>query len=157
MSPDTAFFLVNSYTWKVSNMLIGTSQLIKKCCLSTVLITCQGKRDRFSLGDRVPNPVLTIITGLSKLSNARMGNWLMPFALFLRFCHRFDPNDLNLCSFCQPQCQLISTQHKLYRISHRSGFTKGHLCPWCKPHVQKMMSQLPLATNTDNSATFSSL
>ncbi len=71
MTPDRTILPVNSYTWKISDMLIGTSQLVKKCCLATVLITCQGKRDRFSLGDRVPNPVLTVITGLSKLSNAR--------------------------------------------------------------------------------------
>ena len=157
MPPDASFFLVNGYTRKVTNMLIGTCQLIKKSCLSTVLITCQCKRDRFPFGNRITDPVLTIISSLSKFSHTRMSNRLMPFIFFLRFRHGFDRYDLNLCSFRQPQCQLISAQHKLYRISHRSCFTKRHFCPRCKPHIQKMMSQLPLATNTDDSATFSSL
>ena len=46
---DGSILTVYCYTREISYMLVRTGQLVEQCRLPTVLITCQGKSQHFSL------------------------------------------------------------------------------------------------------------
>ena len=157
MPSDRSFLLIYRHSRKIPHMLIRSCQLIKKCSLTAVLITGKCKSERFTLGNHISDPVLPVILSLTKLTHSRMCNRHMSliitrYRLFLLNLYNF-----NLRSLRKPQRQLIPAQNQLNRVTHRSRFPKQYLSSRRKPHIQKMMSQFPLTTNTDDPATLSSL
>ena len=93
MISNLTIFAVNCHAWKISNVLVWTSQLIKKCCLSAVLISCKRKCQYCSLRNWM---LICLLVETSAFTKTRMlchsilfGNIfcvLFPFAI--RLCHR---------------------------------------------------------------------
>ena len=131
-------------------MLPRSCQLVKKRCLSAILISDKRKGKRHSLRQRISAALRMILTALSE---SRM--LVHVFFLFLVFlntsCRRFYRY---LRSIIQPQCQLIAVQAYFHGITHGRKFYDFHFCSRDDPHIQKVLAKSTASTNGNNSRRF---
>ena len=115
IASDLTVFLINCHTREITDMLVGTCQLIEQCCLTAVLITNQSKT-------QFPVWIIIRFAVCSAFTKLWMRNGSMPFQICSVVFLMIWFTDRYLFCFIQTQCQFISTQFNLHRISHRCCF-----------------------------------
>ena len=128
-------------------MLIGTCELIKQCCLATVLISRKSKSQKFSLFDCFPTLLYMVNSHLTKTRMKRClripALFLLWFLLFvcLYFCNS------NLLRLRQSKGKFIIPYTILNRVSHWSSLHIGYNGSGNQPHIQKMLTQRAFPTD----------
>ena len=146
---DTSGLPVHSNAREVSNMLVGTGQLIKERSLAAVLITCERKRENLSFRKRLLSCLLVVLTTLTKTRVMLVVGVIMMMFYPSPLSYFFD---LYLLCIMFSERKLITMNAELDRIAHRSVLNESHLHTGDNSHVQKVLPQRTLSSYRRNYA-----
>ena len=133
-------FSVNSNPREITNMLIRTCKLVKKCSFSTILISCQCKSQYCTLWKWI---FCFLCMVLSPFTKSGMRNillvtsryWSMLFCLCISYIFYF----YSFC-VCQTQSKFITMYSKFYWVTHWCIFNHSNISLWNNTHIQQMLS-----------------
>ena len=117
-------------------MLIGTSQLIKQCGFSTVLISDKRKGQQRLVWKR--NRVFPAVCFIH-FAQSGMFSLLLPAVSLLRPFGAFHRCYCDLFSICKAQRQFISMNPQFHGIAHRCELHQCDFRTGNDAHIQKML------------------
>ena len=151
---DRSILTIHRNTRKITDMLVRAGELVKQCCLSTILISHQRIGKHRPLRQRI-----LILFGMipSLLTKPRMCDRLQTFFSGMTSCSLVNWRNLDLICLCQTKCQFIAVNLQFHRISHWRKLYHRHLCSGNHSHVQKVLSQRTLSSNCTDHSTLTCL
>ena len=137
---NCSVFAVNRHTGEIAYMLVRACQLIKKCCLSAVLVTRKGKSYdcpfRYLLSPFQCCILFSIIFSYSGMVNLRSSFVVTSVFVCIMYIGKFYSRSIVFA-----QRKLIPAHPQFQRVSHRSHLHKRYFRSRCKPHVKDVFSQ----------------
>ena len=118
-------------------MLVRACELIKKCCLSAVLIAYQCIGKLRSLRERV---LILLRMEFSFLTQSRMLRLLPINGSFVASASFSYSLNLNLCRLHKAQCEFVSMNLQLHRVPHGSQLHNSYLCSRNHTHIKEVLS-----------------
>ena len=141
MAADRAVLAVHRNTRKITDMLVGTGQLIEQRRFAAVLVAGQRKR-QFFIGSRGFGVLINVVVlGFPELTHAGVRRRTVAYLSGGRlFCSLIRRADFDLPRFIQAQGQFIAAQLKLHRITHRSDLLQRDLGLRRQSHIEQVMA-----------------
>ena len=174
MASNHAVLAIYGHARKVSDMLVGTGELVEQGRLTAILIACQREGERRSLRQWVAIRLDMVNTALAKprvVRFRRRARFLFAAAsiliflflsAFARICRGLWTDgfagyrvSLNFFGVGKPQGQFITMNAKLHRVAHRRQFHQLDFRARYDAHIQKMLPQRAFAADSSDLCTFS--
>ena len=148
VTADDAVLAVHCDTREVADVLIGAGELVEKGGLATVLVADEGKSQRLLFRQRRFRLLIVVD---ATFAETRMLSQRRARRCFVGVQQRrIDRFYLNVLGVGQAQRQFVAMHSELHRVAKRRQLHQLHIGTRDEPHIQKMLTQLVLATNGNN-------